>query len=101
MHRDMMVAFGDWGFDPLTDLAGPFSGEGGAAAAAVHLWHGREDRLFPVELLRHVAARLPWIRYHECPDCGHLFVHNRTWSDAILRDLLARPGQPHPSPGGL
>ncbi|CAA7405373.1 unnamed protein product [Spirodela intermedia] len=103
LHRDMMVAFGDWGFDPLTDLAEPCSGEegGAAAATAVHLWHGREDRLFPVELLRHVAARLPWIRYHECADCGHLFVHNQTWSDAILRDLLARPGQPQPSPGEL
>ncbi|KAJ0046728.1 hypothetical protein Pint_05833 [Pistacia integerrima] len=44
-HRDLMIGFGRWEFDPM-DLQNPFpKGEG-----TVHIWHGDEDRLVPVIL---------------------------------------------------
>ncbi|CAA6665433.1 unnamed protein product [Spirodela intermedia] len=83
IHRDIMVGFGTWEFDPM-ELENPFpTGDG-----AVHLWHGDEDRLVPTSLQRHIARRLPWIRYHELPGRGHLFHIADGMFDNILRALL-------------
>ncbi|XP_057471818.1 uncharacterized protein LOC130760492 [Actinidia eriantha] len=43
VHRDLMVAFGSWEFDPM-DLGNPFVDNEGS----IHLWHGDEDGLVPV-----------------------------------------------------
>ncbi|KAK6156282.1 hypothetical protein DH2020_010530 [Rehmannia glutinosa] len=84
LHRDMMVGFGRWDFDP-TNLENPFvDGEG-----SVHLWHGTEDGLVPVSLQRYIAEKLPWIQYHELPNAGHLFAYaDNSAKDAILSTLL-------------
>ncbi|KAK9127763.1 hypothetical protein Syun_016560 [Stephania yunnanensis] len=83
LHRDIMVGFGDWGFDPLV-MSNPFpNGE-----SSVHIWQGNDDRMIPVLLQRHVAERLPWITYTEVPNAGHFLVHDNVYIDAILRELL-------------
>ncbi|KAH9317153.1 hypothetical protein KI387_018922, partial [Taxus chinensis] len=66
LHRDMMVMFGKWEFDPM-DLKNPFPNNEGS----VHLWQGDEDALVPVLLQRYIAEKLPWIHYHELPEAGH------------------------------
>ncbi|GFZ14611.1 alpha/beta-Hydrolases superfamily protein [Actinidia rufa] len=53
VHRDLMVAFGNWEFDPM-DLDNPFVDN----ESSVHLWHGDEDGFVPVSLQRYIAARL-------------------------------------------
>ncbi|XP_077230777.1 putative lysophospholipase BODYGUARD 1 [Tasmannia lanceolata] len=83
LHRDMMVGFGKWEFDPM-DLSNPFPNNEGS----VHLWQGHEDRLVPFELQRYVSKKLPWIKYHEIPNGGHLFVFADGVGDIILRELL-------------
>ncbi|XP_077234191.1 uncharacterized protein LOC143876365 [Tasmannia lanceolata] len=83
MHRDLMVGFGTWEFDPM-ELDNPFPNN----EASVHLWQGYEDRFVPFSLQRYVSKRLPWIKYHEVPDGGHLFMFANGWSDIILRALL-------------
>ncbi|KAK2655306.1 hypothetical protein Ddye_008358 [Dipteronia dyeriana] len=84
VHRDMIVAFGTWEFDPM-DLKNLFpNGEG-----SVHLWHGDEDRLVPVTLQRYIAQRLPWIHYHELPGAGHMFPHADGICDTIVKTLLS------------
>lgn len=83
LRRDFMVAFGEWGFDPMS-LSNPFPENG----SSVHIWQGYEDRVVPFELQRYVSGKLPWIQYHEVPDGGHLIVHYRGLFEAILRALL-------------
>ncbi|KAI3987133.1 hypothetical protein MKX01_036923, partial [Papaver californicum] len=83
LHRDLMVGFGNWGFDPL-ELKNPFPGKGNV----VQIWQGHEDRVIPFILQRYVSERLPWIKYHEVVDGGHLMPYNTTISDAILKALL-------------
>ncbi|KAK9289781.1 hypothetical protein L1049_007940 [Liquidambar formosana] len=83
LHRDMLIAFGTWEFDPM-DLKNPFPNNEGS----VHLWQGDEDRLLPVTLQRYIAQRLPWIKYHELPGAGHLFPYADGMSDAIIKALL-------------
>ena len=78
-----MVAFGDWGFDPMR-LSNPFPENG----SSVHIWQGYEDRVVPFQLQRYVSGKLPWIQYHEVPDGGHLIVHYRGLFATILRALL-------------
>ncbi|MQM23274.1 hypothetical protein Taro_056337 [Colocasia esculenta] len=96
LYRDLMVAFGDWGFEPMK-LADPFprhsDGGSSSSSSAVHVWQGGEDRVLDPEVQRYVARKLPWVRYHECPDCGHLLVHKEVWSNAILRELVLGPEQ--------
>ncbi|XP_006648690.2 probable lysophospholipase BODYGUARD 1 [Oryza brachyantha] len=83
LHRDMMVGFGRWGWSPL-EMENPFPG----GEAAVHLWHGAEDLIVPVQLSRYIAQRLPWVRYHELPTAGHLFPIADGMPDVIVRSML-------------
>ncbi|KAL5976401.1 hypothetical protein ACLOJK_020732 [Asimina triloba] len=83
IHRDLMVGFGHWDFDPL-ELDNPFPDNDGS----VHIWQGYEDRLIPVILQRYVSKRLPWIQYHELPHSGHLLLQADGVSDAVLVALL-------------
>ncbi|XP_019191906.1 PREDICTED: uncharacterized protein LOC109186401 [Ipomoea nil] len=83
LHRDTMVGFGKWEFDPM-DISNPFpNGEG-----SVHLWHGVEDGLVPVTLQCYIAGKLPWIHYHEVPEGGHLFAHAEDMKEVILKTVL-------------
>ncbi|CAN1139946.1 hypothetical protein LINPERPRIM_LOCUS23738 [Linum perenne] len=82
LHRDVMVGFGSWEFDPM-DLENPFPDSG-----SVHVWHGDEDRMAPVMLQRYIASRLPWIQYHEVPGAGHMFPFIPSNGEAILKSLL-------------
>ncbi|CAO2824052.1 unnamed protein product [Amaranthus hypochondriacus] len=84
IHRDMIVGFGKWDFDPI-DLENPFPNNEGT----IHLWHGDEDMLVPVALQRYIAQRLPWIHYHELPGAGHLFPYATGMSDAIVKAQLS------------
>lgn len=84
IHRDMIVGFGWWDFDPM-ELEDPFpDGKG-----SVHLWQGDADGLVPVTLQRCIAKKLPWIKYHEVPNSGHMFLAYKSAQDAILEALLA------------
>lgn len=66
------------------DLGDPFpKGE-----SAVHIWQGLEDKVVPFQLQRFVSEKLPWIKYHEIPDGGHLLVHYNGVCDAIVKALL-------------
>ncbi|KAM3200900.1 putative protein isoform X1 [Capsicum annuum] len=83
LHRDMMVGFGKWDFDPM-DLKNPFpNGED-----SVHLWHGDQDWVVPVILQRYIAERLPWINYHEMPNVGHLVMHDPAMKEVIWKTFL-------------
>ncbi|XP_071726310.1 uncharacterized protein [Rutidosis leptorrhynchoides] len=83
LHRDLMIAFGKWEFDPM-ELENPFpDGEG-----SVHVWQGDDDRFTPVKLQRYIAQQLPWINYHELPRAGHLFIFADGMADTILKALL-------------
>ncbi|CAA2955640.1 Hypothetical predicted protein [Olea europaea subsp. europaea] len=83
-HRDMMIGFGHWEFDPM-DLENPSpDGEG-----SFHLWQGVEDGMVPVSLQRYIAQKLPWILYHEIPDAGHLLAYGDDGlKNSILKTLL-------------
>lgn len=83
LHRDIMVLFSNWEFDPMK-ISNPFQKNEGT----VDIWQGYEDRFVPVELQRYVAQKLPWIRYHENPKGGHLFASIDGWGDIILKALL-------------
>ncbi|KAG1369675.1 hypothetical protein COCNU_15G000410 [Cocos nucifera] len=83
LHRDLMVAFGKWEFDPM-NISNPFPHNEGS----VHIWQGYKDRLCRVELQRYVSKKLPWIRYHEEPNGGHMFMLLDGYSDKIVKELL-------------
>lgn len=82
-HRDLMVAFGKWEFDPM-DIKNPFPNNEGS----VHLWQGDEDRLSPVILQRFIANKLSWIQYHEFPGEGHLFPFVKGTTEALMKKFL-------------
>ncbi|KAI6697851.1 hypothetical protein NL676_017970 [Syzygium grande] len=83
LHRDLMVGFGSWEFDPM-DLENPFpNGEG-----SVHLWQGDDDLPVPVTLQHFIAYRLPWIKYHELPQTGHMFPYAEGMCNAMVKTLL-------------
>lgn len=84
LHRDLMVTFGKWEFDPM-EVENPFPNNEGL----VHLWQGDEDRLVPVKLQRYIVEKLPWIQYHEVPGSGHLFPNIEGMSDSILKTFLS------------
>ncbi|KAM3324969.1 putative protein isoform X2 [Capsicum chacoense] len=79
LHRDGIVGFGTWEFDPM-DLKNPFDN--------VHLWQGDEDGLVPVILQRYIAKKLPWIKYHEIKGGGHLFPYADGMGDKIIKTFL-------------
>ena len=83
LRRDVMVAYGKWDFDPM-ELTNPFSQNNGS----LHIWQGSEDKVVPSQIQRFVSGKLPWIRYHEIPDGGHLIVYYSGLCEAILRALL-------------
>jgi pimeloyl-ACP methyl ester carboxylesterase len=83
LHRDIIVHFGNWEFDPM-ELKNPYPSN----EASVHLWHGHEDKLVPYEMQRYVVKKLPWIRYHEVADGGHLMIHETGLCEAMFRELL-------------
>ncbi|XP_020111612.1 uncharacterized protein LOC109726442 [Ananas comosus] len=83
IHRDYLIAFGTWEFDPM-NITNPFPNNEGS----VHLWQGREDRMIPAELQRYISKKLPWIRYHENSKGGHLFMLIEEWTDKILKALF-------------
>ncbi|KAF7119450.1 hypothetical protein RHSIM_Rhsim13G0110800 [Rhododendron simsii] len=85
LFKDLMVGFGSWEFDPM-ELENPFPHNEGV----VQLWQGREDKLVPVELQRFVAEKLPWIKYHEVPDGGHLIIHDNGLCESIFKSLLLK-----------
>ena len=81
--RDMITGFGNWEFDP-TDIANPFPNNEGS----VHIWQGLDDKIIPYQINRHVSEKLPWVRYHEIPDIGHLLAFKGNNSDVILQELV-------------
>ncbi|KZV47157.1 hypothetical protein F511_05208 [Dorcoceras hygrometricum] len=83
LRRDFIVAFGKWEFDPL-DISNPYPQK----ESLVHIWQGREDKVVPYQLQRYVSKKLPWIRYHEVQDGGHLLVYDGAVCEAILRSLV-------------
>ncbi|PKI40522.1 uncharacterized protein LOC116211963 [Punica granatum] len=83
LYRDMMIHFGKWEFDPM-ELRSPFPNNEGS----VYLWQGHNDKLVPFELQRFVAQKLPWIKYHEVSDGGHLMIHENALCEAMFRELL-------------
>ena len=54
----------------------------------VHIWQGSADRVLPNEFNHYIIKKLPWIRYHEVPNAGHLLVHDHENFEAIMRSLL-------------
>lgn len=83
LRRDCIVAFSKWDFDPLT-LENPYPKN----ESSVHIWQGYEDKVVPLQLQRFVSRKLPWIKYHEVPDGGHLLVYDNVVCEAILKSLL-------------
>lgn len=83
LHRDIKVHFGKWEFDPM-ELNNPFPNKEGS----VSLWEGYNDKLVPFELQRYVAKKLPWIKYHEVANGGHLMIHEPSLCEAMFRELL-------------
>ncbi|KAK9279590.1 hypothetical protein L1049_013269 [Liquidambar formosana] len=83
LNRDMVVGFGNWEFDPM-DVSNPFPNDEGS----VHIWQGYKDKMVPRQLNHYISQKLPWIRYHEVPNGGHLMFFDSTLCEAILRELL-------------
>ncbi|GLJ11764.1 hypothetical protein SUGI_0176380 [Cryptomeria japonica] len=81
LHRELMVMFGKWEFDPM-DLK-----IDGVNNLPVHVWQGDEDALVPVTLQRYICSRLPSIHYHELHEVGHLYYLIPHYADAILTAL--------------
>ncbi|XP_027151064.1 uncharacterized protein LOC113751305 [Coffea eugenioides] len=93
IRKDCIVAFGRWDFEPM-ELTNPYAEN----ESSVHIWQGCEDKVVPVKLQRYVSERLPWIRYHEVPDGGHMLVYDSSVCAAILRSLLLGEDPPEYKP---
>ncbi|KAJ8429412.1 hypothetical protein Cgig2_015633 [Carnegiea gigantea] len=85
LHRDLIIGFGKWEFDP-TELENPFLNND---HVTVHLWQGNEDILVPVTLQRYIAQKLPWVHYHELTGAGHMFPYASGISEAIIKAQLS------------
>ncbi|CAH8346205.1 unnamed protein product [Eruca vesicaria subsp. sativa] len=83
LHRDLIVGFGNWEFDPL-DVQNPFPDNEGL----VHLWQGDDDWFLSVMLQRYIVSKLAWIRYHEIAGSGHFFSLLDGNVDKIVKTLL-------------
>lgn len=70
-----------WGFD-LDEIEVP-----------VHLWHGEQDAIIPVQLARRVAASIRECQATFVPDAGHLVLidHARAILDTLLPEELISP----------
>ncbi|MGH2944295.1 MAG: alpha/beta fold hydrolase, partial [Solirubrobacteraceae bacterium] len=91
MIDDYVVCARPWGFMP-EDVRAP-----------VHVWHGMQDALVPVDEAMVVAAALPHARIALDPDEGHFFYRRRLRE--ILGDLVAAVAHGHharslPAPSG-
>ncbi|KAK2640718.1 hypothetical protein Ddye_022481 [Dipteronia dyeriana] len=84
LQDDFLVGFGDWEFDPM-ELSNPFPNQN---ESSVHIWQGYEDKVVPFQLQRYISRKLPWIKYHEVADGGHLIVHYSGLCESVLRALL-------------
>ncbi|KAL3530400.1 hypothetical protein ACH5RR_009722 [Cinchona calisaya] len=93
IRRDCIVAFGRWDFEPM-ELTNPYPEN----ESSVHIWQGCEDKVVPVKLQRYVTERLPWIRYHEVPEGGHMLVYDSSVCEGILRSLLLGEDPPQYRP---
>lgn len=74
MIDDYLLCAGPWGFAPQ-DVRGQ-----------VHLWHGVQDQLVPVDEALHMAAALPRAQAALDPDEGHFFYRRKL--PEILGDLV-------------
>ncbi|XP_039015024.1 uncharacterized protein LOC120145200 [Hibiscus syriacus] len=83
LHRDIMVSYGKWEFDP-SDLVNPFPNNEGS----VHIWQGYEDKIIPFQVSRYISEKLPWIRYHEVPDAGHFLIFERKNCEVVIHELM-------------
>ncbi|XP_074289230.1 uncharacterized protein LOC141614381 [Silene latifolia] len=83
LHRDIMAGYASWEFSPL-DLKNPFPDDNGS----VHIWQGYEDKMIPFEINRYISEKLPWIKYHEVPDGGHMFLCEPSVCESIIRALV-------------
>jgi pimeloyl-ACP methyl ester carboxylesterase len=71
MIGDYLLCAGRWGFEPR-DVRGH-----------VHLWHGVQDALVPVDQALQMAAALPHVQTALDPDEAHFFYRRR------MREILA------------
>jgi pimeloyl-ACP methyl ester carboxylesterase len=76
MIEDYRVYSGDWGF------------AASEVTSEVHLWHGLEDPLVPIEHALQLAIALPRCRIFLDPDEGHHFFRRRL--PKILAVLIGR-----------
>lgn len=83
LFRDILVGYGKWEFGP-SNLTNPFPENEGS----VHIWQGYDDKIIPSQINRYISQKLPWIRYHEVRDAGHLMIYNRKICEAVFRELL-------------
>jgi len=75
MIDDYLVCARPWGFAPEQ------------VRGLVHLWHGMQDELVPVDQAMHLVAALPRVQAALHPDEGHFFYRRRLRE--ILGDLVA------------
>jgi pimeloyl-ACP methyl ester carboxylesterase len=80
MIDDYLACSRDWGFAPQ------------AVHAEVHLWHGLEDLVVPIEHALQLAVALPRCRVFFDPDEGHHFFRRRLAK--ILAVLIGREQDP-------
>ena len=78
MIDDYMTYSREWGFRPAE------------VSAEVHIWHGANDPLVPVEHALQLAVELPRCRVFVDPEEGHHFFRRRL--EEILEALLGRAG---------
>jgi pimeloyl-ACP methyl ester carboxylesterase len=80
---DLEVLARPWGF-AVDDITVP-----------VHLWHGADDRVIPIQHGEYLASHIPHASFHLCEGEGHLVLWNHleaVFSDAT--DGLRRTGLP-------
>lgn len=91
--NDLRLLSRPWGFS-LEQIRG----------VPVHVWHGEEDAIAPVEMGRHLAAQIPGATARFLPNEGHLLVANPEHWRELLETVRAAAGgeswraNPLPSP---
>lgn len=90
MVDDHLICARPWGFRPA-DVEG-----------LVHVWHGRQDSLVPVDEAVRLAAALPHAKIALGPDDGHYFYRQRLREILIALAVCAADargaGAPSPTP---